>query len=124
MKLKILNVLILIFSLFGYLEWGNNQHSFLYRVEWDVISKLFSDPLSALHPLIIVPLIGQILLLLTLVQRRPNKYFTIFGILALAILFAMLLLVGILSANYKILLSVAPFFALAFYTVFYTLRHK
>ncbi len=39
LKSKILNFLLLITSLIGYLEWGNGQHTFLFQAEVDIIAK-------------------------------------------------------------------------------------
>ena len=41
MYLKILIGSIVISSLFGYLEWGQGYHAFLYQVEIEFFSKLF-----------------------------------------------------------------------------------
>ena len=74
MKLKHLNILLIITSLLGYLEWGDNKSSFLFQAEMEVFSKLFTEPMSVLHPLTILPILGQILLLVTLFLKRPSKF--------------------------------------------------
>jgi len=74
------------------------------------LEKLFTDPLSAAHPFTLIPLAGQIILLITLVQKTPNRILIYLGIGALAILFLMILLVGILSLKIQILGSALPFF--------------
>jgi len=73
MKAKILNALLLVTSLFGYLEWGGNNHLFLFQAEGEIFSKLISDPTSVIHPFILLPIIGQALLLITLFQKTPHK---------------------------------------------------
>jgi hypothetical protein len=52
----------------GYLEWGGDSHSYLFQAEVEVLSKLFVDPVSVLHPLTVLPLAAQVILLLTLFQ--------------------------------------------------------
>lgn len=117
MKAKILNLLIIVSSLFGYLEWGKNNSSFLYEGEFEVLAKLFTDPKSAAHPFIIIPLLGQILLLVTLFQQSPNKYLTYLGIACLGLLLGLMTFIGIIDMNFKILISTIPFLALSILAV-------
>ena len=113
MKLKLLNLGLLISSLFGYLEWGQGNHSFLFQAEVEVLRRLFSEPMSVVHPLTIIPFAGQLLLLVTLFQRKPAKLATIAAIVCLGILLGLMFVIGFLSQNIKILVSVIPFLALA-----------
>ena len=73
MHAKILNTLLVLSSLIGYLEWSGNNHLFIVEAEREIILKLFTDPNSIIHPLIILPIGGQILLLLTLFQKNLIK---------------------------------------------------
>ncbi len=109
MKRKILNLLLIITSLFGYLEWGTENKMFLFQGEWEVLIKLFQDPVAAAHPFTLMPLFGQILLLITLFQREPGKILTFIGLACLSLLLLFMFLIGILSLNFKILLSTIPF---------------
>src|SRR5690606_5654588 len=59
MKLKILNLLLLLSSLFGYLEWVGNNQSFLAEAEYEILKKLFTDPKSIIHPYILLPLLDK-----------------------------------------------------------------
>lgn len=113
MKSKLLNLLLIITSLFGYLEWGGGNHSFLFQAEGEVLAKIFTDPASVLHPLTVLPMIGQLLLLITLFQKQPGKILTYAGLAGLGILLAFLLVVGILGSNIKVILSTLPFLVLA-----------
>ena len=65
MKSKLLNIGLILTSFVGYLEWGGNNKMFLIQGEIELISKLLTDPGSALHPFTLLPLIGQVLLILT-----------------------------------------------------------
>lgn len=123
MKTKILNAFVLVSSLFGYLEWGKNNHSFLYEGELEVLSKLFMDPLAAAHPFTLIPLLGQILLLITLFQPSPNKYLTYGGIACLALLLGLMTFIGIIDTNLKILLSTLPFIFSSFLAI-WTMRSQ
>lgn len=109
MKNRLLIVLLLITSLFVYLEWGGDNSSFLFKLEFDVLKKLISDPVSVLHPFVILPLSGQIILLVVLLLKSPGKWLVITGVIFITLLPGIILLVGLLSVNIKILLSLLPF---------------
>ena len=119
MKAKILNLLLIITSLFGYLEWGGNNSSFLFQSEYDVLTNIFTDPKMAVHPFTIIPLLGQILLLITLFQKQPNKILTYIGIACLGLLLGFMFFIGMISMNFKILISTLPFLATALYAIRY-----
>lgn len=116
MKSKILNFFLILTSLVGYLEWGKNSHSFLFDVEVVFFSKVFTNPYDVIHPLTILPLVGQILLFSTLFQKSPNKKVTFGGIFCLGLLLAFMFLIGLLSFNYKIMISTIPFFVVVVLT--------
>ena len=109
MHAKILNTLLALSSLIGYLEWSGNNHLFIVEAEREIILKLFKDPNSIIHPLIILPIGGQILLLLTLFQKKPNKIMTYISIAMLGCLLYFMLFIGLMSLNYKIIISTLPF---------------
>ena len=117
MKSKIYNFLLILSSLIGYLEWGKTNHSFLYQVEIEMLSKLMTDLRSIIHPLTILPLIGQILLLATLFQKKPNKTWTYIGIGCIGLLLILMFLIGLISLNYKITLSTIPFIVFSILTI-------
>jgi hypothetical protein len=121
MKSKILNFLLILFSLFGYLEWSGNQHIFLFEAEIEIFSKFFINPKSVIHPFIILPIIAQFLLLITLFQKTPSKKITYISIFGLGLLVYFLLFVGLISLNYKILISTIPFIVVSIVT---TLHHR
>lgn len=124
MKSKLLNLLLIVTSLFGYLEWGGDNHTFLFNAEYEVLSKLFTDPASVLHPFTVLPMIGQILLLITLFQKQPSKILTYTGIAGLGILLSFILLVGVLSLNVKIILTALPFLVIAVITILHYRKMK
>ena len=121
MKSKILNFLLIIFSLIGYLEWSGNQHIFLFEAEIEIFSKLFTSPISVLHPFIVLPIAAQFILLFTLFQKKPRKKLTYISIFCLGILLGFMLIIGIISLNYKIALSTIPFIVVSIVTM---LHHR
>jgi hypothetical protein len=116
-KAKFLNALLIVTSLFGYLKWGGNNHSFLFQAETEIISKLFANPTSVIHPFTILPLSGQILLLITLFQKVPNGIITYIGICGLGILLAFMFVIGLIIMDFKIIFSTIPFLVTAFLTI-------
>jgi hypothetical protein len=117
MKNKILNTLLLFSSFFGFLEWGNNKKMFLFQIEAEVFSKIPHDPFAILHPFILFPLIGQVLLIITLIKKNPAKLLTYIGIGGIGILMLLVLLVGCLSKNLMIILSTIPFITISYFSI-------
>lgn len=106
---KILNLCLLITSLFGLLEWGGGNQQFLFQAEWEIIRKATENLTSILHPFTVVPMIGQLLLFITLFQKMPGKWPTFIGMGMLSLIILMILLIGILGMNWKMILSAIPF---------------
>ena len=119
MKSKILNSLLILTSLLGYLEWGKDMHTFLFNIEAELLSKSLIDPISVLHPLTVLPMIGQLLLLVSLFQKNPNKTLSYIGIAALGLLLGFIFIVGCISKNFKIIISTIPFLV----TSYLAIRH-
>ncbi len=117
MKLKVLIILAILSSLFGYLEWGGENHSFLYEIEFEIIGTLFSDPASVIHPFIVIPLIGQILLFVSLFQKKPNSIVVYSGLGCLTLLLGFMLFIGALETNLKIIISTLPFLVVSAFII-------
>jgi len=121
MKQKIINLLLILSSLLGYLEWGGNNHLFLMQAEGELLRKMFSDPTSVIHPFTIMPFAGQIILAITLLQKAASKVLTFIGIGCIILLFLLMLFIGISIKNLKIFSSTIPFIFLSVLTI---LRYK
>ena len=106
---KVLNLLLVLTSLVGYLEWGKDNSAFLFQTEYEIITKLFTDPASVMHPFIVLPLVGQLLLLITLFQKEPGKILTCIGMGCIVLLLGLMFIIGIIGPDIKILLSTVPF---------------
>lgn len=124
MKSKILNVLLIITSWIGYLEWSGDSSSFLFQAEAEIFSKLFSDPQSVLHPFTVIPFIGQLLLVFTLFQNKSSRILTYTGIFALGFLMVFLFAIGVISLNIKIIVSTIPFLSVSVATLIHLRRIK
>jgi len=117
MKGKILNALLIVSSLFGFLEWGRNYKMFLFQLEAEIVSKFFADPISVLHPFTILPFLGQVILLITLFQKSPSKVLTYIGLGGIGILMALMFMIGCMNFNLKILFSTIPFLVIGYFTI-------
>lgn len=119
MKSKILNFLLIITSLLGYLEWGGNNHIFLFKAEAEIFSKLISDPISVIHPFTILPLISQVLLIITIFQNKPSKRLIYISIAGLGLLLGFMFIIGIIILNFKIIISTIPFIIVSIYSIYF-----
>lgn len=107
--LRLINTGLLLSFLVCYLEWGNDNSSFVFQVEYLVFFQKDHSANTFTHPLIIIPFLGQLLILFTIFQKKPGRRLTWIGLILLGILVLVILLVGLLSLNYKIILSTVPF---------------
>jgi hypothetical protein len=124
MKTKVLNFLLIVTSLLGYLEWSGNNQIFLFKAEAEIFYKIFTNPRSVLHPFILLPFVGQILLLITLFQKTPGRALTYISIAGLGLLLGFMFVIGLISFNYKIIFSTIPFLVVAVLTIRHSRKMK
>lgn len=117
MKTRLLLLGLIFTSLFGRLEWGTDQRIFLFEAEWQVLLKLMSDPFAVAHPFVLLPLAGQALLLVALLMPLPPNWVINVAMGMLAVLLGFMAVIGIISLNWRILLSTMPFLTLCVLTV-------
>jgi len=110
---------LFLFSFIGYLEWGK-ESEFIAEIEYDLLLKMGDTPEAFLHPFILLPLLGQIVLLLSFLATKPKFWVVLLASTGIALLFLMLLFIGLLDWNPKITLFTLPF--LAFYSFLITRR--
>lgn len=109
---RLLNLGLLIAFQFCYLEWPNHS-MFVFEAEYDIFSKTESLFNNLMHPIILLGLITQLLLLLGFVLKYFNKKINNIAVLLLSILVLFIFLIGVLDWNYKIITSTTPFLILA-----------
>lgn len=117
MKIKLLIAALLFTSLIGYLEWGRNNSIFLFEAEWEIIKKIYKHPQAIMHPMVLFPMLGQLLLIIALF--KPLKKIILLAISCIALLFVFVFIIAVVSINIKILLAVLPFLSFAIYTIYY-----
>lgn len=113
MKDKVLIVLLITASLFGYLEWGGDNRLFLFQAEYDVFRKLLSNPGDVIHPFTLLPLLGQVCLVIALFQKSPSRMLVFTGIACVGLLLVFIFFIGVVGPNFKMLVSAVPFLVLS-----------
>lgn len=116
---KTLNVLLILTSLFGYIEWGKDQHSFLFQMEYEIVFGASRAASNFTHPAILIPLLGQLIILFTIFQKTPNRWLTFLGLACLSTIMLLIFVAGIASLNYRIILSAIPFLVTAIFVLRY-----
>lgn len=117
MHLKVLNLSVILTSLAGYLEWGGGNSVFLFQAEAELLAKAIGDPTAVIHPFTVLPVLGQLALLITLFQQTPGKRLTYSGIGGIGLLLALMFVIGVIDLNLKIVASTVPFLAMSVVTV-------
>lgn len=110
---RVLNFGLLLSFLVGYLEWGTDKNTFIFQAEYELFSKILESPLTFLHPFILVPFCGQILLLYIIIKGDSTKLLTLIALASLGVFMLFLLFIGLLSKNFKIIISTLPFLIMA-----------
>lgn len=120
---KLFNFCLLLASLVGYLEWGKDNFAFLFQVEYEL---LFGnkDSQNFLHPFVLLPLLGQLLLIITLFQKTPKRALTYTALASLSLLMLFICFIGALTLNFKVLLSTMPFIITGILILRYNRRGK
>lgn len=121
---KLLNLGLLLTSLFGYLEWGTDQQAFLFQVEMELLLKIGNDIKAFLHPFILIPLAGQLMILYSLFQRTPGRKLSLIGLACLSTIMLLLFFIGLITLNIKILLSALPFIITGIFVLRYNWKRK
>ena len=121
---RIVNGLLIVAFMLGYLEWGANNHAFIFQAIIPLFTSMPNDLTGLFNPAVLIPLVGIILLLTSLFQREPNRKFTLAGLACLTTFMIFLLFIGVLSLNWKITLSSVPFLVLAIFSLRLNWRNK
>jgi hypothetical protein len=121
---RLLNICLFLLFLLGYLEWGKEHHAFIFQMESETFLKAKDDLKSILHPLILIPFCGQILLIITFFQKEVSRILSLAGLTCLSIFILLLFFVGLISINIKIVASTLPFIITAIFVLKYNWRRR
>jgi len=112
---RLINLALLIAFQFCYLEWPPNNSMFIYEGEAKIFFMTDKWMDNFTHPVILLGLLAQILLLLGAVIANFNKRLNSLGVILLGALVLLFFVVGALSGNFKIILSTLPYLVLVVY---------
>jgi hypothetical protein len=71
-----------------------------------------------MHPFVLVPLIGQILVVISLFLKGPGRKISLAILISLGLLVLLILLTGIMGSNWRVMLSTVPFLSVSGYYLF------
>lgn len=102
---------------FCYLEWSGGNSAFVYEVAYSLLFQKNDQLSSFSHPLVLLPFLGQLIVLVALVIKQPKRWMILTGTGLMGTLVLMVLISGLLSGNWKIILSTVPFILFAVWGV-------
>lgn len=112
---RFVNLLILIAFQIGYLEWPPHNSMFVFQAQYDIFSKTDRLLTNLFHPIILLGLVAQIILIIGAFLPNLNKKINAIGILLLSLLVLLFLLISILSLNLKMFLATLPYLSITVY---------
>lgn len=106
---RLLYLLLAVSPWICYLEWGGGNAGFLLVMEWQIIfeTKNFVDTFS--HPLVLLPMAGQLFIFIAAIHPDRMRFLAITGHIMLSLLIFMIFIAGLLQFNVKIIGSALPF---------------
>jgi hypothetical protein len=119
---RLLYLLLAVTPWICYLEWGGDNAGFLIMMEWQIIfeTKNFVDTFS--HPLVLLPMMGQLFIFIAAIHPDRMRFLAITGHIMLSLLIFMIFLAGLLQFNLKIISSALPFIVCSY--LFYSTYQK
>jgi hypothetical protein len=106
---RLINGAIVLGSLLPYLEWGGGNAALLGQMEYTLLFGGETSPETFLHPMVALPLAGQLLVLIPVFQHTPSRRMTTIGVMLLSLLIGLVIIGGVLTMNGRSLLSTVPF---------------
>lgn len=110
-------------TLIGYTEWGT-QHAYTFQLEKELLFSGFPAAEVLFHPMVIFPLIGQILLLYSALYPDKSKWTALFSFVMLLPLFGLLFFIGLITLHFRILLCALPFMLLSVIYIFHFFKKR
>ncbi len=112
---RIVNIGLFLSFLFCYLEWPTNNSAFIFQGEYEIFTNSKKWISNFTHPLILLGLIAQIILVFAIINPKINTKLNHFAVLILTPIVVLFFAVGLLSFNVKIMVSTLPFMGLVVY---------
>ncbi len=121
---RFINICLFMAFLMGYLEWGKNRHAFIFQIETEILIKGFTDFKSIFHPLILIPFAGQLMILVTIFQKKISRVVSLAGLACLSTFMILLFIIGLLTLNFKVTGSTIPFMIAGIFVLKYHWKKK
>lgn len=112
---RFLNFLLFLSFQICYLEWPPHNSIFVFQAIFELFSKTENLVDNFTHPIILLGLLTQLLLLLGALNPKMNKKINAIGILLLSLLVLLFLLISIISLNLKMFLATLPYLSITVY---------
>lgn len=112
---RLINLGLLISFLFCYLEWPPNNAAFIFQGEYEVFSNTKNWVSNFTHPLILLGLLAQLILIYAVINPKINRKMNHLGVAVLTPIVLLFFVVGFLSLNTKVIVSTLPFLVLVFF---------
>lgn len=95
MQVRILLLVCFVSFLFCYLGWGEGQGGYFWELEYEIIAKGLRKDL--LHPALLLPFVGQMLILIAIVAPGVPKWICLIGLALCGLLVLFLLFIEIIG---------------------------
>lgn len=112
---RFLNFFLFLSFQICYLEWPPHNSMFVFQAIFEIFSKTENLIDNFTHPIILLGLLTQLLLLLGVLNPKMNKKINAIGILLLSLLVLLFLLISILSLNIKMFIATLPYLSITIY---------
>lgn len=108
--MKRLAALSLFLSFFVcYMEWPPDNSAFVGEMAYQILFQRDDHTDTLLHPMILLPFLGLLLVLYAALRKEPDKRVIFTAMALMGVLVLLLLAIGIMGGNAKIVLSTLPF---------------
>lgn len=95
--------------LFCYLEWPPDNSMFVFNAVYLILFQKGDLQTNLLHPAILLPLLGELILLYQAFQKAPSKRWAFIGMSLPGLLVLLLLFIGVAGLNIRIFAGTLPF---------------
>lgn len=119
-RLRFFAIALLVTSGIPWLEWGA-RGDFLFGIEFGLLTGEAGKGTFS-HPAVLLPMIGQLLILTAIFLPRRGLLFV--GVAPLFLLISLVFLPGLLAGNMRMVLSSAPFLVLSVLALSKTRKEK
>ncbi|MBL7885399.1 MAG: hypothetical protein JNJ52_01510 [Flavobacterium sp.] len=109
---RMINLALLVAFSICYLEWPPHNSMFVFQGEYEIFTNTKNWVSNFTHPLILLGLTAQLILIYAVINPKINAKLNHLGVIILTPIVLLFFVVGLLSTNYKIMASTAPFLAL------------